>query len=297
MAQVVGLFTGSKYLMTENSDGSVTFSVPPPKPKPKPVIGVPNPVNTETSDSFATISAALGGLRGCRIYEAPGQNVPAGFPAVDPGCTTAVVSFRPVVADVLNGSLDAALAAYFASIPASLALVLVTAWHEGEAHVDTPADFIAMQSHIYPIFKAHAPANAKYGEIHESYTATAYSQYRPLSKWLCCPANGGTLLDFIGIDVYPDTNAATFADTIAPVVAEVTSVIPKPTWAVCECYNNAATTGTDAQLEETFFDGWAWAQSVGALTFFPYFGNAPCFWPPSPAVVSALVAINAASKT
>ena len=134
-----------------------------------------------------------------------------------------IVSFKPAVASVLSGSLDGQLAALFATVrPGDM----WTAWHEGEAHVDTPADFIAMLSRMYPIFRANAPASALFGEIHMSYTATTFSSFKPLSKWLSCPANGGTLLDFIGIDCYPVSNSDSWATLINPVVTEVTSVIP-----------------------------------------------------------------------
>jgi hypothetical protein len=274
-----------------SATASVSYTVGPSAALP--VVGVPNPVTNSGPTSWTAISAALGTVLAERYYFTPAQNVPSASPALPPGVTKLIASFRPTVASVLSGSLDAQLAALFATVrPGDM----WTAWHEGEAHVDTPADFIAMASHIYPIFKANAPASALFGEIHMSYTATAFSQFRPLSKWLSCPANGGTQLDFIGIDCYPVNNSDSWADLINPVVSEVESVISDPVWGICECNNNAATMGTDAQVTETFSDGWAWAKANGALTFVPYFGNAPCIWPPSPAVISALAGINAASK-
>ena len=152
---------------------------------PLPVFGIPSPVTNSGATSWSAITAALGTVLAERYYFTPAQNVPAASPAPLAGVTKMIVSFRPTVASVLSGSLDGALAALFATVrPGDM----WTAWHEGEAHVDTPADFIAMLSHIYPIFKANAPASALFGEIHMSYTATTFSNFKPLSKWLSCPA-------------------------------------------------------------------------------------------------------------
>jgi hypothetical protein len=198
------------------------------------------------------------------------------------------------VTEVLSGSLDAALTALFKQVAPG---DMWTAWHEGEAHVDTPADLIAVLTRCYGLFRANAPASATFGQIAMSYTASGFSQYGPLGQWVCCPANGGAELDWFGVDAYPvNPQSYTFAQTIAPVVTEVTGAMGfTPVWALTEC-NIAASTGetwTDAEQLAWFTAAWNWAVANDAIAMVPYFGNAPDTWPPPYAdVISYLARIN-----
>jgi hypothetical protein len=261
----------------------------------KPWFGIPNPVTNSGATSWASVTAALGPVACERYYFSPPQNVPASSPVPAPGVSRMVVSFRPVVADVLSGALDTAMAALFRTVRPGDCW---TAWHEGEAHAGTPADFIAMLSRTCRIFKANAPASARFGQINMSFTATIGSKYRPLSQWISCPANGGTALDFVGIDAYPAAQSdTTWATCIAPVITQVTSVLPEPVWAITEAGDSAKFTDADAGQARFFADGWAWACRNSALTFIPYFGNPPCIWPPGPLARAGLASIAAAART
>jgi len=258
-----------------------------------PVFGIPNPVTNSGGTSWNSVTSALGNVAGERYYFTAAQNVPAASPALQPGVTQLAVSFKPAVTPVLSGSLDSALAALFRTVrPGDM----WTAWHEGEAHVGTPADLIAVLTRCMTLFRANAPASARFGQVAMSYTASGLSQYGPLHQWLCCPANGGAGLDFLGIDVYPN-QAQAFGQTIAYVQADVEQAIASPAWAITEM--NTAASGAlppDSFGEQFFDDAWTWAVANGVSMFVPYFGNSPLIFPPGPLTLAELAEINAASK-
>jgi hypothetical protein len=259
-----------------------------------PLFAIPNPVTNSGATSWSAITTALGAVLGERYYFTPTQNVPSAPPTPLSGVKNCIVSIRPTVTQVLSGSLDSALEALFKQVAPG---DFWTCWHEGEAHVDTPADLIAVLTHCYNLFKEYAPASATFGQICMSYTAYSGSQYYPLGQWVCCPANGGAKLDWFGVDAYPvNPSSYTFAETIGPVVTAVEAVMGfTPVWGITEC-NIVANTGvtyTDAEQLQYFKDAWAWAVSNGCLVFDPYFGNAPDTWPPYTDVVSYLASINA----
>jgi hypothetical protein len=270
------------------AQASVTIS-----PAVLPVFGIPDPVTNSGGTSWSSITAALGPVAAERYYFTPAQNVPSSSPALQPGATRLAASFKPLPAAVLSGSLDSALAVLFSTVrPGDF----WTAWHEGEAHVDTPADLIALLTRCYGLFRANAPASARFGQIAMSFTASGLSSHGPLAPWLCCPANGGAALDFLGIDVYP-LAGQTFGQTMAYVESGVSTVMLSPSWAITE--TNTAASGTlppDSYGQQFFADAWAWSQANEALALIPYFGNSPLVFPPGPLTLAELAAVNAASK-
>lgn len=268
-----------------------------------PVFGIPDPVPFPAEGGWAAMEASLGTLKALRGYNAPSvtgtSGVPASWPGsqvsfISPHVSIPVISFKPAVAAVLAGTLDGALAAWFAKAPPG---AMVSAWHEGErSAATTPASLIALHRRIYAIFKAHAPAGASYGQILETYTNYPGSQFYPLAKWVCGAASGGVNLDWYGLDAYPATTADTWATTGPPAAAAVRSVVPGAVIAITEANNSANFTAAAAAVVSFYQDAWAWAKADGCPVFLPYWGNPSSTWPPPASVISALAAINMASR-
>jgi hypothetical protein len=228
--------------------------------------------------TYEEFCEALGvaSVAGWRAYLTPSQGIPSAWPGggntIPSGVTFPVVSLKPDISAVLSGALDAALAAYFALVPAGAA---VTLWHEGEHSAGVSANtLIAMHAHVYPIFHANAAAGAMYVQIFETFTAYTASSHYPLSQWVCSVANGGVNLDGYFLDWYPNTTATDAVDSITPAVTQVRSVTTSPVIGVTECnYTTDLTggitwTGTPAQW---FSDAWAYALANNLYCFFPYF--------------------------
>jgi hypothetical protein len=274
---------------------------------PKPVCGTDYDANT-----WKTISTATGGLAGFRAYAAPSAGVPAAWPGsagvIPATATLPVISIKPDIPTVLSGSLDAQLAAYFALVPAG---AWVTLWHEGDAAANgfTAAQILGLHSHVYPIFTANAPATAQYVQITAGYTGNPLSSHYPLSQWVCCPANGGPLLDVYCMDSYPDlvTDTATSIwnrtmHGLPGTSNGVASVATGGQFAITETGISSALVAAGGQSRASWYnDSYAFAKANSMLAFFSYWegtGSAPYAWNASDtATIAALSAINADSNS
>lgn len=151
-----------------------------------------------------------------RLYNTPGEGVPASFPGrnqIIPAGMVGCVSIRPSVASVLSGDLDEQLTAYFRSAPSGS---LVTAWHEGNGnHGISAADFRAMHVHLANLALAVAP-HIFYGVIIDAYPVNHHGQ--ELAEWVP-PA-----VQFVGIDGYQGTAGATADDVFKKPEAQLAAI-------------------------------------------------------------------------
>lgn len=259
-----------------------TARTSPPIPQ-VPIFGV-------TRAPWDGVNSTVGPLRGIRIYNNYATGVPSTWPG--PGGATIsgivpaagqLISFRPDPTQVLSGSLDSALGTFFSSMPAGS---YVTSWHEGEKDDQSlgysQATLIAMHTRIYGIFQNNAPAACSYGQIVGSSSAFTGNNGFPLGPWVCTPANGGSLLDFYGIDLYPTSFVTTFADCIGTVMSTLIAAgVPQSgPWTISEVAPNL---NWRASKPQWWTDGWSVAQAIGAKHFLPFFsndaGDATWFWP------------------
>ncbi len=155
---------------------------------PLPVFGADSAGN---AGPWAAVNSAIGPLYGVRGYNTPAVGVPAAWPGPDVGTIPGtvppagtIISIRPDIGQVLSGSLDTALAAFFATVPAG---ACVTAWHESEIGGQkagySQAQVIAMHTRMYGLFNANAPAAASYGQIVASVSAFSGSYGYPLGPY------------------------------------------------------------------------------------------------------------------
>ena len=269
---------------------SITIPVPPgatsleltwtqdPPPGLLPVVG------TDKAAPWQEVAAAAGGLAGFRGYNGTAADVPLSWPGIQagplaPGVTTPVISIKPDMTALLAGSLDAALAGWFAQVPDG---AYVTCWHEGESLGNGfPADqILAMHARCMALFGEHAPATASYGQIFESFSATN-GRIAPFAA---------PDLDFAFADGYgraaADTPASVFgpwleqlraAGVTAPVgITETNALTNRPAW---------------------FTAAYAWCVAEGGLVFMPFFEPGQFAWDPADtATIAALRAILKASK-
>jgi hypothetical protein len=275
---------------------------------PKPVCGTDYAANT-----WKTISADTGGLAGFRAYAAPAAGIPAAWPGsvgvIPATATLPVISIKPDIPTVLSGSLDAQLAAYFALVSAG---AWVTLWHEGDSAANgfTTAQIIGLHSHVYPIFKANAPATASYVQITTGYTGNPLSSHYPLSQWVCCPANGGPMLDVYGMDSYADVVADTASSIwnrtmfgLPGTHNGVASVAAGGQFAITETGIKSSLVAAGGESRANWYnDSYAFAKANSMLACFTYWdapGSTSGYaWDATDtATIAALSAINAASKS
>ena len=151
-----------------------------------------------------------------RLYNTPGEGVPAAFPGrnqVIPAGLVGCVSIRPSVASVLAGDLDDQLTAYFRSAPSGS---LVTAWHEGNGnHGISAANFREMHVRLSNLALAVAP-HIFYGAIIDAYPVNHHGQ--KLADWVP-PA-----VQFVGIDGYQSGPAVTADDVFAECESQLAAV-------------------------------------------------------------------------
>lgn len=261
------------------------------------IAGEPDGTNTWSSIESALGASSIAGWRGYNPPSAGFHGVPLSWPggaagAIPAGVTLPVVSIKPDISMVLAGTLDTQLATWFASVPSG---AVVTLWAEGEASSgQTPANIIAMHKHAYNIFKANAPAGAKYAQIFTTYTGYTGSTHYPLNQWVCSTANSGVKLDLYGFDWYPNTNTTNAVNSITPAITQFNSVADSgSSIAISETNYTTGTgitwTGTQAQW---FTDTWSWATSNNCEFYFPYFDNAHSVnWPPSSGALTELTTI------
>ena len=138
------------------------------KTPPTPVVPI---IGCDQTAPWALFQAAFGTANGYRGYNTATIGVPTSWPGpavtMPPGLPASgqIVSFRPNVAQTLAGTLDTAIAAFFATVPAG---AFCTAWHEAPFVGNpnpaiTPSDLIALHTRLYGLFQANAPAAASYG--------------------------------------------------------------------------------------------------------------------------------------
>jgi hypothetical protein len=188
----------------------------------------------------------------------------------DTQATFALFSWKPVIASILNGSLNTQINQWAASCQAQWVKnpgsIWVSLWHEGDhtgTGAPTSSDILKLHAYVYPRFKALAP-NVPYGQI-----LTAFNVTNSPSLWVSCPAttSGGSTLDFYAIDAYANTSR-TAAQVITPAFNAIRSVAPTAKLGIGE--NNCETVSLRAQW---FRDSWQIAQNFNCLFWFPFFWN------------------------
>lgn len=236
---------------------------------------------------WAEVSSALGQMNVYRAYNTPGTGIPADFPGrdADPvpsGVTVPAISIRPSISTVLTGSLDDELAAFFGKVPEN---AMITAWHEGEGarFGYTEAQIKGLAEHIYPIFKAHAPKSAMYGQCFMTYSSTKAG--RGIQNF-AVPG-----MDFYAFDGYGSVESDTAESVFGPALSQLNQVVHDPDIAVWEA-NHALKSSRPAWFE----DVWQWSADNFALTMLPYWGTPPYIWDSSDtATINALKNINSGS--
>jgi Putative Ig domain len=191
--------------------------------------------------------------------------------AVDSQATFALFSWKPNIASILNGSLDAQISQWAKSCQAQWAKnpgsIWVSLWHEGDhgstTTAPTSSDILRLHAYVYPRFKALAP-DVPYGQI---FTALAVTQ-NP-GAWVSCPANvsGGRVLDYYAVDGYANTDRKA-SQVLTPAFNAIKSVVPTAKLAIAE--NNCENSADRAQW---FADAWQIALNNNCLFFFPFFWN------------------------
>jgi hypothetical protein len=249
-------------------------------------------VNKGTGTMWSTISAALGGLAGFRGYDTPAQSPPATWPGtgaspMPAGVTLPVISIKPDIPTVLSGSLDTALSAFAALVPAG---AMVTCWHEGEATSSgfTTSQILALHAHCYPIFKAASPG-CLYGQIVTCYTANPASGHYPLGQWMAAG------LDYYGLDGYQTATSDTAASIFGTAASQIEGALGSVPLAIMECNSSI-----QASRPAWFSGTWSWAQANNCLTYFQYWdapgsGTTHTWVPGDSATIAALSSINTAS--
>ena len=192
-----------------------------------------------------------------------------------------IVSITPDITLTLAGSLDTQLAAFFATVPAGS---FITAWPENERNgYATTSQAIAGHARLYGLFGSNAPVSASYGQIVSAQSAVPGNLGYPIGPAMSCPANGGIVLDFYGMDIGPGLPNVTFDTTIRTVMsAMIAAGVPASgPWTLSEV---SFSTGWNGAQNQWYSDGWAVAQAIGAIHFLGFFnatgdfGNT--FWPP-----------------
>jgi len=215
-----------------------------------------------------------GGSFGYRDY-GPNGTMPTAWNTgvtVDSQATFALFSWKPSIASILNGSLDAQISQWAKSCQAQQSKkpgsIWVSLWHEGDHSSTTTAptssDILRLHAYVYPRFKAFAPS-VPYGQI---FTALAVAQ-NP-SAWVSCPAtvSGGKVLDFYAVDGYANTDRKASV-VFPPAFTAIRSKVSSAVVAIAE--NNCETLADRAQW---FKDTWAIALQWKCPFYFPFFWNA-----------------------
>jgi hypothetical protein len=209
-----------------------------------------------------------------RLYNTPGEGVPAAFPGrnqIIPAGLVGCVSIRPSVASVIAGDLDEQLTTYFRSAPSGS---LVTAWHEGNGnHGIKAADFRAMHVHLANLALAVAP-HIFYGAIIDAYPVNHDGQ--ELAEWVP-PA-----VRFVGIDGYQSGPAVTVDDVFGKCESQLAAIPgmgPRLITETNTVHGDQAAWLTDAA---------AFAFAHNYVGFMPFVGGPPGE-PPVPPVPAALV--------
>jgi hypothetical protein len=244
---------------------------------------------------WSLFNDSVGPVYGLRGYNTPAEGVPVIWPGqgtgpMPPGVPGPgqVISIKPNITQVLAGSLDTALTAYFALVPAG---AFVTCWHEAEIAAQklgySQSQVIAMLTRCWGLFSNAAPASASFGQIASTYSAVFSGALGyPLGPWMCTPANGGAQLDFYGMDVYPATINDNFSANVGTTMAvmQAAGVPQSGPWTIPEAGAASSSQsiwhGTPSQWLN---DGWNVAQQIGAVHFFVYFNNdlgeTALYWP------------------
>jgi hypothetical protein len=257
---------------------------------------------TDREATWPVVQAAIGNMHGFRGYNGSGDGfngVPSFWPgntvvSIPAGVTLSCISIQPDITMLNAGSLDSHLAAFFAAVPAGQ---LVSAWEEGETYggAFTTSAYIAGLARMHTIFRANAPASAKFGQIVSNASAYVGNAGYPLHQWMCTTANGGVQMDYYGMDSYPQSPADTVAANLSATIAQMTAAGAAPPYAICECNTFSYwTAGTQA----SWFAGlWAAARAGNYLCMLswwnPTAGDAQQIWPPSSATIAELAAESA----
>lgn len=235
---------------------------------------------------YADVAGAVSPLP-LMAYRGYKSGIPAAWSGEPLGVTCPTVNLAiKDVAGTASGKYDAELAAYFRQVPNG-ALVTIDGEYEAQRYPYTPVQVISAIHNARAIFKANAPAGAKFGQNVGSYTANPKSKHYPLSQWI---VSG---LDFYALDGYQDNQATTPAGVFGPDVEQVRSVEPNAVFAIFE--TNSAFPG---QVRADWFKAaYAWAKETNCLTFISFW-NAQYAWDSQDtATINSLSVINADSQS
>lgn len=211
--------------------------------------------------AWSSVSQSVNGMTACRAYCTASQNVPATWPGsapVPPG-SVPVLSFKPDLASVLNGSLDTALENYFKSAPPG---AFVTAWAEGNLpsikFPGSPYQLAALHAYLHGVAKQVNPG-LKFGGIYGTYRV--YTSGQDLRPFIC-PG-----LDFYMFDGYQG-NASQTPDTIfGEAYRQLHSVTDWPAFGIAE-------TNSSVSQAPWLAASFGWAKSQGAMAYMPFFSSA-----------------------
>jgi hypothetical protein len=244
-------------------------------------------INYDADPGIAGVAAALGckPLTAAKVFSA---SIPASYPGHPiPASVTRPLAVIKVAltasAPWITPADQAALAAVFASMPVTGA-PMGSINQEGEAGRFGYSGAQVAGSHgtAYQIFKAHAPANAVYGQDLQTWSASPGGRGPAFPSYVCCAANGQADLPAYWLDWYPTTTATDAVTSVTPAVDYIRGLVPNSSIGAAECNwlaNNGAYhgPGTPAQW---LADCWAYAVAERFSCFIPYYygpHNTP--WP------------------
>ena len=246
---------------------------------------------------WKALSDATGGIAGRRTYITPssfGNGIPtdwantnAGQNDAKIGATSSQISLKPSVAQTLNGALDSALTNFALTVPRGV-MVNLFAEFEKASNSYTPAQLIGAFNHAYTVLKAANP-DILVGQCFTQYSATPASSHSPLAQWV------SDLPDFIGIDVYQNTEFETAAGKLAMAETQIRVVNADVPLVVAECGSKLP----GAQRARFLTDAYGYCKVNGWPVFTTWQGiNVPeyTFYPTDVLAVAAMSAIVADSK-
>jgi hypothetical protein len=244
-------------------------------------------MNYDVEQGLPGVAAALGCglLTAAKVFNG---SMPASYPGhVIPASVThplAVIKIKlTTAAPWISAADQAGLAAVFASMPAT-GQPAVSINQEGDAprFGYSGAQVAGSHATAYSIFRAHAPANAVYGQDLQTYSASSGGQGAAFPSYICCAANGQVNLPAYWLDWYPTLVTTGALASVTPAVNAIRALVPDAVLGAAECNwlaGNGAYhgPGTAAQW---LADCWAYAVAERFTCFIPYYfaaHNTP--WP------------------
>lgn len=235
-------------------------------PTPGPVLGIAPPSQSQAQwDATAGVAGPA-----VKLYRYYNTGVPTSWAtsagAIN-GPTQYIYSFKPNIAQVIAGTLDATLTAIAKFIPAG---AYVTCQHEPEqANKNiSPAQFGQFFARVYSVMKAANPA-LKIGPIVMTYTSNARVTNPAVghvighNEWLEQVLANGTTPDYVGFDGYQGSgNGTSIAD-----IFTAPSALARGLWAaiplVCAEFGYHTTGTPDTTVQQWMVDGFTTFKALG----------------------------------